>query len=286
MSHQPQPEGLPAELLNLGRPLVFGILNVTPDSFSDGGRFAGVDAAVAAGVTMMQQGADIIDVGGESTRPGATRVSSQEELRRVTPVVQRLAAEGVPVSIDTMRAQVAQQSVDVGAVIVNDVSGGLADPDMLPTMARLSVPYILMHWRGHGADMDALADYDDVVNDVLRELRLRVGACVDAGIARERLVIDPGLGFAKNAHHNWQLLAGIDQLELLDLPILIGASRKRFLGALLASGETPREIPGRLAATVALTALASMSGVWAVRVHDVRENADAVRVAVAWQKGL
>jgi dihydropteroate synthase len=285
MSQQPQPEGLPTQLLNLGRPLVFGILNVTPDSFSDGGRFTGVDTAVAAGVAMMQEGADIIDVGGESTRPGATRVDSQEELRRVIPVVQRLEAEGIPVSIDTMRAQVAHQAVDVGAVIVNDVSGGLADADMLPTVARLSVPYILMHWRGHGAGMDALADYDDVVDDVLRELRLRVGACVDAGIARERLVVDPGLGFAKDAHHNWQLLAHIDQLERLDLPILIGASRKRFLGALLATGETPREIPGRLAATVALTALAAMSGVWAVRVHDVRENADAVRVAVALQKG-
>lgn len=275
--------GLSADLNQRQRTLVFGVLNVTPDSFSDGGQFSGTDPAVAAGLAMVAAGADVIDVGGESTRPGAQRVDIDEERRRVLPVVAALADAGVPVSIDTMRADIARECIEVGAMIVNDVSGGLADDRMLPMIAAASVPYILMHWRGHGWYMDDKAVYDDVVEDVCHELRERLHACDSAGIDRRRVIVDPGIGFAKTPEQNWALLRSLDRLQALGCPVLVGASRKRFLGALLADQEGPREIPGRAAATVALTALMAASGVWGVRVHDVRENADAVAVAAAWK---
>lgn len=285
MKSAPQPQGLPRPLLNRGRPLIFGVLNVTPDSFSDGGRYVGPQAAIAAGRQMIASGADVVDVGGESTRPGAVRIPVEEELERVLPVISALAAHGVPVSIDTMRAAVARSAVDAGAVLVNDVSGGQADPAMLGTIASLDVPYVVMHWRGHSNEMDALADYGDVGEQVRAEVLARVDACTEAGIDRRRLIIDPGIGFAKTADHNWQLLKELPMLVELGLPVLLGASRKRFLGALLAANETPREVLDREAATIAVSALATMNGVWAVRVHEVRGNADAVRVAVAWANG-
>lgn len=276
------PAGLP-DALQVPRALVFGVLNVTPDSFSDGGCYPDADAAVAAGLALVAAGADVVDVGGESTRPGADRVSAAEEAERVLPVVEQLVAAGVQVSVDTMRASIAQRAVAAGAVVINDVSGGQADTDMLPTVAGLNVPYIVMHWRGHGWYMDSLAVYDDVVAEVRAELAARIDACRQAGIADDRLVVDPGLGFAKRPEHNWALLAALDDIASLDLPVLVGASRKRFLGALLAddAGE-PRPIAQREAATTAVSALAAAAGAWAVRVHDVRSSADAVRVAAAW----
>lgn len=281
-----RPDGLPAQLADLQRTLVVGVLNVTPDSFSDGGDFLDPSAAVAHGVHLHAQGADMIDVGGESTRPGARRVAPDEEAARVLPVVRALAEAGVPVSIDTMCARTAQAAVDAGACIVNDVSGGLADPAMYPAVAALEVPYIVMHWRGLTHRLEDLAAYDDVVADVRDELDQRVRAAVAAGISPARIVVDPGLGFAKETEHNWSLLSRLDHLDELGFPILIGASRKRFLGALLcdAAGQ-PRPVHERDAATDAVTALAAQQGVWAVRVHDVRGSKDAVRVAAAWNSG-
>ena len=287
----PQPAGLPRDLVGLGRTLVFGILNVTPDSFSDGGRFADEASAVAAGVALHRSGADVVDVGGESTRPGAERVSAAEERKRVLPVIAALVAAGVPVSVDTMRAELAADAVAAGAVVVNDVSGGLADPAMLAAVAGLGVPYVAMHWRGHGWYMDANARYGDVVAEVTAELAERLRACEAAGLAVERVVVDPGIGFAKLPEHNWALLRGLERLAGLGRPLFLGTSRKRFLGALLADGAAgggadadaaPRPIPQREAATLATTALAAAAGVWAVRVHDVAASADAVRVAAAW----
>ncbi len=263
-----------------------GVLNVTPDSFSDGGRFLESDAAIAHGLGLHARGADIVDVGGESTRPGAQRLPVEQELDRVLPVVQGLAAAGVPVSIDTMRAQTAVAAVESGACVVNDVSGGLADPDMHAAVAALGVPYVAMHWRGHSDVMDDLARYDDVVIDVIGELRARADAAMAAGIPLRRIVLDPGLGFAKNADHNWALLQRLPNLLAQGYPVLIGASRKRFLGSLLAdeSGEA-RPLDQRDAASDAVTAIAAAMGVWAVRVHDVAGSADAVRVADAWRRG-
>ncbi len=277
------PAGLPAELLDRRRPLVMGVLNVTPDSFSDGGRFVDPELAVAAGVALMDQGADLVDVGGESTRPGAARVSVDEERRRVLPVVAGLCAAGVSVSVDTMRAELAVAAVSAGAVLVNDVSGGLADPEMLSAISGTTVPYVLMHWRGHGWHMDSRAEYQDVVTEVASELRQRLWACDEVGITRDRIVLDPGIGFAKRPEHNWALLRSLRDLRSLGQPLLVGASRKRFLGALLEDEAGPRPIPGREDATVAVTALCAAAGVWAVRVHAVRGSADAVRVAAAWQ---
>ena len=273
----------PQALPTFGRTAVVGVLNVTPDSFSDGGLFASDEQAIEHGITLHRQGADIVDVGGESTRPGAERISAEVECSRVVPVVEALVSAGVPVSIDTMRAQTAEAAVAAGACIGNDVSGGLADDDMLAAISALKVPCILMHWRGHSRDMNSRAVYSDVVREVRDELALRVGAALDAGIAAERIVVDPGLGFAKEAEHNWLLLRGIPELQALGMPILIGASRKRFLGALLAddAGE-PRAVAQRDAATDAITAIASSMGAWGVRVHDVRGSSDAVRVARAW----
>lgn len=277
------PKGLPGPLAALRRTLVMSVLNVTPDSFSDGGRFVDVEVATAHAMAQVAAGADIIDVGGESTRPGAQRIPVEEELRRVLPVVRALVAQGVVVSIDTMRSQVAQQAVTAGAGLVNDVSAGLADPQMHEWVADVAVPYIAMHWRGHSAQMDQLARYDDVVADVCAELCARLEELARAGVDLDRVVLDPGLGFAKNAQHNWALLAGIPELLALGHPVLIGASRKRFLGELLGSSDHPRPVDERDSATDAITALAAAAGAWAVRVHDVRGSRDAIAVAGAWR---
>jgi dihydropteroate synthase len=248
-----------------------GVLNVTPDSFSDGGDHATVDAAIAYGVQLAADGADLVDVGGESTRPGAHRVPEQVEHDRVVPVVAALAQEGVRCSVDTTRPGVAAAAVAAGAVLVNDVSGGLADPTMLDRVADLGVPFVAMHWRGHSDTMQDRAVYGDVVREVCAELEERLEACTKAGIGQ--VLVDPGLGFAKQAEHNWALLQALPQLQALG-PVLLGASRKRFLGELL-DGREPK---GRDAATTALTGLAAQAGCWGVRVHDARGSADAVRV--------
>lgn len=259
-----------------------GIVNVTPDSFSDGGQHPDAAGAVRHGLALLADGADLLDVGGESTRPGAERVSESEELRRVLPVVQALVAAGAAVSVDTMRASCASAAVDAGAVLVNDVSGGLADPQMLPTVAAAGVAYVAMHWRGHSSDMQSRASYGDVVAEVCAELADRRAAAVAAGIDRRRLLLDPGLGFAKDSEHSWSLLAALPQLAGQGSPLLVGASRKGFLGRLLASpGGQPRPVDERDAATAAVTVLAAQAGAWAVRVHDVRPSADAVRVVAA-----
>ena len=279
------PRGLPPALADLDRTLVMGILNVTPDSFSDGGRWADADAAVERGSRLHAEGADLVDVGGESTRPGAGRISIDEELGRVLPVVQGLVAAGVPVSIDTMRAEVADACVSAGAVLVNDVSGGRADPGMLPWLATCDVPYVAMHWRGPSDVMEDLATYDDVVTEVRDELAARLDALAQAGVDPERVVLDPGLGFAKRSPHNWELLRQLDALAQLGRPLLVGASRKRFLGDLLADGTgEPRPFDGRDAAGDAVTALAAAAGVWGVRVHEVGASRDAVLVARAWRE--
>ncbi|MFF5423917.1 MULTISPECIES: dihydropteroate synthase [unclassified Streptomyces] len=261
---------------------VMGVVNVTPDSFSDGGRWFDTTAAVKHGLDLAAEGADLVDVGGESTRPGATRVDEDEELRRVIPVVRGLTAEGVTVSVDTMRATVAARAVDAGATLVNDVSGGLADPRMVPTVAAAEVPFVVMHWRGFSKDMNSLAVYDDVVTEVVDELRARIEAVVDGGVHPDRLVVDPGLGFAKHAPHDLALVAHLPRLRALGHPLLVAASRKRFLGHVLAhEGAAPPPARERDAATAAVSAIAAHEGAWAVRVHEVRATADAVRVARA-----
>jgi len=263
------------------RIVVVGVLNVTPDSFSDGGRYLDIDDAVAHAVQMQGDGADLIDVGGESTRPGAARVAADEEIRRVIPVIERLAECGVPVSVDTYRARVAAAALEAGASIVNDVSGGLGDPDMAAVVRAAGCPWILMHWRGHSDRMQQLAQYDDVVADVRTELCARVDAAMAAGVDAGALVLDPGLGFAKTAEHNWALLAAVDEFVGLGLPLLLGASRKSFLGALLAVDDTPRPVGEREDATTALTTYAALHGAWAVRVHEVRPSVDAARTVAA-----
>lgn len=268
-----------------GRCVVLGVLNVTPDSFSDGGRFLDRDDAVAHGITLHAQGADLVDVGGESTRPGAQRVDAATEIARVVPVLRELAQAGVPCSVDTTRAAVAEAALEAGAIVVNDVSGGLADPAMAGTVARCQVPWVLMHWRGHSDRMDELARYHDVVAEVRAELVARVDAAVLAGVDPAALVLDPGLGFAKTAAHNWALLGNLDVLLELGFPLLIGASRKRFLGALLAAQDgTPRPPQGRETATAVVSALAAAAGVWGVRVHDAVASRDAIAVATVWQR--
>jgi dihydropteroate synthase len=268
------------------RPAVVGVLNVTPDSFSDGGRYTGLDAALEHGRQLWAQGADLIDVGGESTKPGADRVEAAEEIRRVLPAIRALAAEGIAVSVDTMRAAVAEAAIGAGAAVVNDVSGGLADPDMLRVIAGSGVPVILMHWRGHSKDMLALAKYDDVVADVRGELAQRVQDALAAGVAAEQIVIDPGLGFAKTGAHNWMLLRRLEDFVATGFPVLVATSRKSFLGALL-TGEDgrPRPVGEREDATVATTVLAALAGVWGVRVHEVRPNLDALKVVAAYREG-
>ncbi len=262
-----------------------GVLNVTPDSFSDGGLFLEARHAIEHGRAMVAAGADLVDVGGESTRPGAERITPEEEVGRILPVVRALAADGIAVSIDTMRAATAAAAVEVGACVVNDVSGGLADPEMLGVVAALRVPFIAMHWRGHSTRMNDLAVYSDVVGEVLAELGARANDAVAAGIDPEMIVLDPGLGFAKEADHNWALLRDLDRLVALGHPVLVGASRKRFLGSLLAVDGEDRPLGGRDDATDAISALAAVAGAWCVRVHDVRGSRDAVQVAAAWARG-
>jgi dihydropteroate synthase len=265
-----------------------GVVNVTPDSFSDGGRWFGADTAIRHGLDLVAQGADIVDVGGESTRPGAQRVSEEEELRRIGPVVTELVRAGVPVSIDTMRAPVAEFALGAGVQLVNDVSGGLADPQLPRLVAAAGAGYVVVHWRGHSQDMYAHAVYGDVAGEVRDELTRRVEAVVAAGVDPGRIVVDPGLGFGKRPEHNWPLLAGLADIAKLGgrtFPVLVGASRKGFLGGLLAGPDgTPRPFDGRDGATVAISALAAAAGAWCVRVHQVPGNADAVRVAAAWRE--
>ena len=248
--------------------LVMGILNVTPDSFADGGRHNDFEAAVARGLEMIAEGVDIIDVGGESTRPGAERVSEEEEIARTIPVIKELAKYGTTISIDTMRASTAEAAVKAGASIINDVSGGLADVEMLQTAARLNVPFIAMHWRGQSKDMNSKAIYGDVVNDVIAELNERIDAALDAGIHKDKLIIDPGIGFAKDADHNWAIIDAIDRFVSMGYPVLVGASRKRFLG-----GDSPDE---REQATIDLTKRLGITGVWAVRVHSVKPHKEVL----------
>ena len=264
------PSGLPEPLAQLDRPIVMGVLNVTPDSFSDGGSHFEVTSAIAHGIKMQREGADVIDVGGESTRPGSTRIDAQEELHRVLPVVSALVAAGVHVSIDTMRAEVARECVIAGACIVNDVSGGLADQAMYAAVAQLDVPYVIMHWRGHGSVMNSLASYADVSAEVFSEINERLVAATAAGVNPEAIIIDPGLGFSKEPDHNWQVLNQLAGLVDRGYPVLVGASRKRFLGELLVgSTGVPRDFAGRDAATNAVSAIAAATGVWGVRVHNV-----------------
>jgi dihydropteroate synthase len=248
--------------------LVMGILNVTPDSFADGGRHHDFDAAVKRGLEMIAEGVDIIDVGGESTRPGADRVSQEEEIARTIPVITELAKHGATISIDTMRASTARAAVKAGAAMINDVSGGLADDAMLQTAAELKVPYIAMHWRGQSKDMNSKAVYGDVVNEVIAELNERIDAALDAGIHKDKLIIDPGIGFAKDAEHNWAIIDAIDRFVAIGYPVLVGASRKRFLG-----GDSPDQ---REQATIELTKRLGTTGVWAVRVHSVKPHKEVL----------
>jgi dihydropteroate synthase len=273
----------PAALFaDLGRPRLMGVVNVTPDSFSDGGRWAEPDSAIAHARDLLAAGADILDIGGESTRPGATRPLVEEELARVVPVISALAAEGAVVSVDSMRAEVAGAALAAGATLVNDVSGGLADPAILAVVADAGAPYVAMHWRAHSDHMRDFAVYDGpggVVEAVRAELAARVDAMLAAGIAADRIVLDPGLGFAKRAPHNWELLAGLDRIADLGHPVLVGASRKSFLGTLLAGPDgVPRPVDQREAANTAVTVHLARAGVWGIRVHDVRASHDALRV--------
>ncbi|HET6940211.1 MAG TPA: dihydropteroate synthase [Nocardioides sp.] len=266
-------------------PVVMGVVNVTPDSFSDGGLYADTPRAVAHARQLLADGADILDVGGESTRPGATRPLVEEELGRVVPVISALAAEGAAVSVDTMRHQVAAAALAAGARIVNDVSGGLADPELLRVVADTGATYVAMHWRAHADHMRDFATYDNpggVVRAVRDELAARVDAVLAAGVRPEQLVLDPGLGFAKHGEHNWQLLADLGPIRALGYPLLVGASRKSFLGTLLAGPDgTPRPVDAREAATTALSVVLAGEGVWGLRVHDVRSTRDALRVLQA-----
>lgn len=261
------------------RPLVFGVLNVTPDSFSDGGLWESPERAVEHARAMVAGGADVIDVGGESTRPGAARIDDGEERRRVEPVIRALVADGISVSLDTMRSETARLGIDLGVDYINDVSGGLADPAMLGVVAETDVTYIAMHWRGESDVMDGNAVYGNVTRDVVAELRGRIDAALDAGIALGKLWTDPGLGFAKTADHNWQLLRDLPQIVGLGYPVLVGASRKRFLAPF---GENPAD---RDQATTIISVLCAESGAAAVRVHDVARTAEALRVRDAWWGG-
>ena len=278
MANSPIPAvpGLPSP----GRTLVMGVVNVTPDSFSDGGEWLEPADAIRHGLDLMAEGADLIDVGGESTRPGAVRPDEGEELRRVLPVITELTRAGAVISVDTMRPRVASAAVAAGAALINDVSGGLADPAMLPTVAELGVPYVCMHWRGHAEDMQSRAVYRDVVTEVIDDLAQQVERAVQQGVDPSSIIIDPGFGFAKTGDHNWQLLQRLDEFDALGLPMLVGVSRKRFLGSLLADADgAPRPPLQRDDASAALTAILARRPVWGVRVHAVRQNRDAVAVA-------
>lgn len=273
------------DLFGADRTLVMAVVNVTPDSFSDGGAWFAPDAALARARAMLADGADLLDIGGESTRPGSERVTAEEETARIIGVVEALAADGAILSIDTMNAATARACVEAGARIINDVSGGLHDPAMLSTVAELGVPYILQHTRGEPDTMTSLAQYDDVIADVVRELEQRVEAALAAGVLEENLILDPGLGFAKNGDQNWDVLAGLDALDALGFPLLVGASRKRFLADVVpdAVAGDARE---RDYATTSVTALLAAEGVWGVRVHEARPNRDAVEVGTAWRRAF
>lgn len=260
-----------------------GVLNVTPDSFSDGGQFVDHAAALAQAKLMIAGGAQIIDIGGESTRPGAKRVSVEEEKRRVLGVLQSLKESSeILVSVDTMNSETASAAMEAGADFINDVSGGLADPKMFATVAKGKAKYILGHWRGHSDNMDKLAQYENVAREVVAELSEQVAMAVAAGISRDRIIVDPGLGFAKDMGHNWELVARLDELEKLGLPILVGASRKRFLaGALDPRDPASVSMPRRDVATAVLTAILLQRKIWGLRVHNVEATADAISVVAA-----
>lgn len=266
--------GLPQD-----RCLVMGVVNVTPDSFSDGGRWLDAATAIRHGVELVEEGADLVDVGGESTRPGSTRVDEAEEVRRVLPVVQGLVAEGISVSVDTTRAATARLALEAGAAVINDVSGGRADPAMLPLAAEVGSPVVVMHWREHSATMQNHTHYDDLVADIRAELTVQVEAALAAGVDASSIVVDPGLGFSKTGEQNWTVLAHLDAFVMMGYPVLVAASRKRFLGELLATGGEQRPALGRDAATAAISMLSATAGAWGVRVHEVAASADAVRVA-------
>ncbi|MET0933461.1 MAG: dihydropteroate synthase [Mycetocola sp.] len=258
-----------------GRMLVMGILNVTPNSFSDGGRYLDHAAAITHGRQLAADGADLIDVGGESTRPGAERIGSAEEQKRILPVIRALAADGIRLSVDTMNADTARASVEAGVEIINDVSGGLADPLMASVAAETGALFLLSHWRGHSTEMDSRSHYDDVVRDVRAELVTQLAAVEAAGVDRDRIILDPGLGFAKASEHNWEILSRLGELQSIGLPLLIGASRKRFVGTLLEEGASmaDRDLP-----TAVISALLADAGIWGVRVHNVRATAVALNV--------
>ena len=274
--------GLPDSLGQLDRTLVMGIINVTTDSFSDGGQHLDLDIAIARANTMIDQGVDIIDLGGESTRPGAERISEQVERTRVIPLLREIVALGAFVSVDTMRASIAEEAISAGAVLINDVSGGLADSTMGEVIAAARVPYVAMHWRGHSDHMQSVAHYGQVTQDVRDELAARIDGLLIQGVELEQIIIDPGLGFAKTSTHNWALLHDFKAIKELNRPILIGASRKHFLGELLSSEGMDRPLDQRDDATIALTAMAAQAGAWGVRVHEVRGNRDAVAVVSRW----
>jgi dihydropteroate synthase len=262
------------------RTLVMGILNVTPDSFADGGRHFTTDAAISRANKMLEEGVDIIDIGGESTKPGAERVSEEEELARVMPVLEEVVKLGVPVSIDTMRSGVAAKAIKAGVKYVNDVSGGLADEKMYGLIANnRDIQYVIMHWRSHSKTMAEHALYKDVIKEVREELEERINSAIEAGVDPEQLIIDPGIGFAKTSEHNWELLKNLDRLALLGYPILVGASRKRFLGELVGGEPDQRE-----SASIALTAALAKQGIWGVRTHSVKPHRDAIAIVEALAK--
>ncbi|PRY67430.1 dihydropteroate synthase [Glaciihabitans tibetensis] len=265
----------------MSRPVILGILNVTPDSFSDGGRWVDPAAATAHALELVRQGADVIDIGGESTRPGAERVPAEQELARVLPIVRELAGSGIRLSIDTMNASTAGACAEAGAEFINDVSGGLADPDMYAVVAGSGVRYIAMHWREHSATMQAAPLYTEVVSEVRAELGERIAGAIAAGIEPARLIVDPGLGFSKTADHNWQLLAGLPELVGLGFPVLVGASRKGFLADFAAGGTAPAE---RDDATATISALSAQAGAWGVRVHNVAATRRALAVWDRWDE--
>lgn len=273
---------LPSVPLTGDRTLIMGILNVTPDSFSDGGRWNTLDAALEHAAELTAHGADLIDIGGESTRPGAVRVPAAEEQRRVLPLVRELARSGIAVSVDTMNAATALAAAHAGAAVINDVSGGLADPDMTRVAIETGLPFVVMHWRGHSAEMAAKASYTDVVSDVRRELEYRVAELIVRGVDPAKIVVDPGIGFSKNAEHNWALLGHYGELASLGLPVLVAASRKGFLAPLVAEGAAP---DARDAPSAVIAAIAASQGAWAVRVHNVAETRAALDVADAWRRG-
>ena len=276
--------GLPEFLHKPKRTLVMGIINVTPDSFSDGGENAATESAVMRGIQMIHEGVDIIDIGGESTRPGASRISPEEEKARVLPVLRALADYDTVLSIDTMRAEVAEEAIAAGASIVNDVSGGLADSDMPRLIADVRVPYVVMHWRGFSDSMQKLAVYEVTAKEVRHELAERIEKLTKAGVEIDQIILDPGLGFAKEPDHNWDVLQAIESFEKLKRPLLVGASRKRFLGTLLNDGEGDRDVKEREAATIAVTTMLAERKVWGVRVHNVRDSRDAIEVVTRWGK--